>query len=61
MGAVRSMYDRDSQIRNRGGNVPIVIQSCGFKPGNGAEARSIGYEEETAPTLNTCAYCGGAY
>ena len=35
-----------------GGNVPIVI-SYGFKPRNGSAARSIGYEKELAPTLNS--------
>lgn len=26
MGSVRCLYDRDRSIRNRGGNVPIVLQ-----------------------------------
>ena len=34
------------------GNVPCVMEAAGFKELNGAKARSIGYEEEVAPTLS---------
>ena len=34
-----------------------VSNVCAFKPGNSEQARSIGYAEELAPTLN--AECGG--
>lgn len=34
--------------------------SYGFKPQQGEKANGIGFEEETAPTLNAAtAYCGG--
>ena len=35
-----------------GGYVPMII-AYGFKPRNGSEARSIGYEKERSPTINT--------
>lgn len=38
-----------------GNNQPVVC--AGFKMGNSEQAHSIGYEEETSPTLN--AECGG--
>ena len=30
-----------------------AVFACGFKPRNGAEAKSIGFEEEKAPTIST--------
>lgn len=33
------------------GNIPAVLESAGFKAGNGAKANGIGWEEEVAPTL----------
>ena len=33
------------------GNIPCVMQAAGFKAGQGARARSIGYKEEIAPSL----------
>lgn len=33
------------------GNVPCVVESAGFKAGQGHKARSIGWAEEKAPTL----------
>ena len=48
-----------------GGYVPMVTTyddssiSYGFKPRQGANAGSIGYGEEIAPTLSTDAHCGG--
>lgn len=36
----------------------MLVVSYGFKPRNGSEARSIGYEKETSPTLNNDADCG---
>ncbi len=40
------------------GDTPMVcVQAAGFKLGNSEDARSIGWQDETAPTLN--AECGG--
>ena len=33
------------------GNLPCVLESAGFKAGQGAQARSIGWEDEKCPTL----------
>lgn len=33
------------------GNVPCVLESAGFKAGQGVKARSIGWDEERTPTL----------
>lgn len=33
------------------GNIPCVMQAAGFKAGQGAQARGIGWEEEKTPTL----------
>ena len=41
-----------------GGGSEVLVVSYGFKPRNGSEARSIGYEKETSPTLNNDADCG---
>ena len=30
----------------------MIVESYGFKPRNGSEARSIGYEKELSQTLN---------
>ena len=41
-----------SRMGTGGGNVPLVIEkSAGFKPGQGAKAHGMGYEEECSPTL----------
>ena len=34
------------------GNVPCIVEAAGFKAGQGAKSRSIGFEEERAPTLS---------
>ena len=33
------------------GNLPCVLEAAGFKAGQGAQARSIGWEDEKCPTL----------
>lgn len=33
------------------GNLPCVLEAAGFKAGNGAKARGIGWQEEVSPTL----------
>lgn len=41
-----------SRMGTGGGNVPLVMEkSAGFKPGQGAKAHGMGYEEECSPTL----------
>ena len=42
-----------------GGYVPMIVESAGFKPGNSSTARSVGYEDEVAPSLSTSDSCGG--
>ena len=42
-----------------GNNLPMILESAGFKPGNSSTARSVGYEDEVAPSLSTSDSCGG--
>jgi len=42
-----------------GGYIPMIVQSYGFKPGQGEAAQGLGYEEEKSPTLNASSSCGG--
>ena len=44
-----------------GGGSEVLVVSYGFKPRNGSDARSIGYEEERSPSLVADSHCGGAY
>lgn len=52
-------------LRASGGDLGGAVKpllSYGFKPQQGEKANGIGFEEETAPTLNVAtAYCGGGY
>lgn len=56
------VYDQDGALHSlnaneNGGMARDSVLRAGFKPGNSEKAHSIGYEEETSPTLN--AECGG--
>ena len=56
------VYDQDGvwhslNANENGGMARDSVLCAGFKLGNSEKAHSIGYEEETAPTLN--AECGG--
>ena len=56
------VYDQDGawyslNANENGGMVRDSVLCAGFKLGNSEKAHSIGYEEETSPTLN--AECGG--
>ena len=42
-----------------GNNLPMIVETFGFKPGQGSAAQGLGYEKEVAPTLNTSSSCGG--
>ncbi len=42
-----------------GGHIPMIIETFGFKPGQGSAAQGLGYGKEVAPTLNTSSSCGG--
>ena len=53
MGTVGCLYDRDRSIRNRGGNVPIVLESNQ----NHATAK----ETEICPSLPASMGMGGGY
>ena len=53
MGAVGCLHDRDRSIRNRGGNVPIVLESNQ----NHATAK----ETEVCPSLPASMGMGGGY
>ena len=53
MGTVGCLYDRDRSIRNRGGNVPIVLQ-------NNQNNATVG-ETEVCPTLPASMGMGGGY
>ena len=35
------------------GHPPLILEAYGFKPRNGAKARSLGFDKEISPTLST--------
>ena len=43
------------------GNHPSVLQAAGFSTEHSAQSRSIGYEEETSPTLAPCGSGSGSH
>lgn len=38
-------------LTREAGRAVVIVRSCGFKPRNSKDARSIGYEAEKSPTL----------
>lgn len=53
MGQTYIWEDQANTLAQRDYKQPQAVFSAGFKPRQGATARSLGYEEEMAPTINT--------
>ena len=54
-------YDMVNTLRAQDhGHPPLILQAFGFKPGQSAEARTLGYEKERSPSLSLLWKSGGA-